>query len=200
MFSEDEQEEEEYNDRYNYHVNYMEEEHLVTDIIHGGQSAAFLSDQHDAEEGQEYPMNTHEQISFEDKEDSTHNSTEQFSAPESMVISESEQNDDDGGDGGSVEEQIPLEDADSLQKSDADQNGPTEPISIDISKSTTNRLDNDEHNDHSGKLLRAVGIVLLTFSSDYVCVLLILSLDLVSLMLSQIIALMIKKPRAGQIF
>ncbi|GLT48906.1 hypothetical protein SLA2020_224960 [Shorea laevis] len=148
MFSEDEQEEEEeYNDRYNYHVNYMEEEHLVADIIRSGESVVFLSDQHDAEEDQEYPMNTHEQISYDDQEHSTHNSTEQFSAPESQVISESEQNDDHEEDG-SVEEQVPSEDADSLQKSDANQKGPTEPIIIELSKSTSNRLDKEEHNDH----------------------------------------------------
>ncbi|GKV39427.1 hypothetical protein SLEP1_g47192 [Rubroshorea leprosula] len=157
MFSEDEQEEEEeeYNDRYNYHVNYMAEEHLGANIIRSGESVAFLSDQHDAEEDQEYPMNTHEQISYEDQEHSTHNSTEQFSAPESQVISESEQNDDDDNEDGSVEEQVPSEDADSLQKSDANQKGPTEPIIIELSKSTSNRLDKDEHNDHRGRRLEA---------------------------------------------
>ncbi|GKV23554.1 hypothetical protein SLEP1_g33263 [Rubroshorea leprosula] len=151
---EEEEKEEEYKGRHNYHVNYMEKDHLVADVIQGGKSIVFLPNQDQAEQDHhEYSMNPPDlQMNSGDQEHSSYNSTEQFSAHDSPVIPETDQNDndDDDDEDGSEEEEITTEDADSLQESDANQNVPTEAIVIDLSKSTTHppTMDGHEHDHH----------------------------------------------------
>lgn len=161
LFSEYEEEEEEeekkeHNGRYNYRVNYMEKDHLVADVIQGGKSIVFLSNQDQAEQDHhEYSMNPPDlQMNSEDQEHSSSNPTEHFSAHDSPVIPETDQNDnaDDDDEDGSEEEEITTEDADSLQESDANQNSSTEAeaIIIDLSKPTNHSpiMDGLEYDHH----------------------------------------------------
>ncbi|XP_022738105.1 uncharacterized protein LOC111290871 [Durio zibethinus] len=143
MFSEEEEEEEEEGyaaDRYNYRVNCVEKDHLVADIIHGGESLIFLSDNsfHRTENDVEESMNLHE-------DPLTSDSTEQFSAHDSSPRTDSEHDNDDIN---LQDEEIPIKDADSLQNFDVNQDGPT-PIVSPILKEPdkSDQVDNDEDDD-----------------------------------------------------
>ncbi|XVF09606.1 hypothetical protein REPUB_Repub07fG0108300 [Reevesia pubescens] len=151
MFSEEEgEEEEEYGDTYSYRVNCMEKDHLVADIIHGGESLVFLPDnsfqymtQNDVEES----MNPHDdQLTSEDQEYASY-STEQFSAHDSTPCSDSEHHDDDD-DTEIVDEEISIKDTDSLQNFDINQNGPTPIVSSILTElDKSDQVDYDEDDD-----------------------------------------------------
>ncbi|KAK6249663.1 hypothetical protein SCA6_003668 [Theobroma cacao] len=149
MFSEEEEaqeeEEEEYADRF-YRVNCMEKDHLVADIIHGGESLLFLPDnsfqtiQNDGAEESNNPPD--HQLTSEDQENASY-TTEQFSAHDSSPCSDSEHDD---GDTELLDGEIPTKDADSLCNSDVnDQDGPTPIVSpILTEQDKSDQVDNDE--------------------------------------------------------
>ncbi|XWS37652.1 hypothetical protein CRYUN_Cryun19dG0063400 [Craigia yunnanensis] len=152
MFSEEEEEEEEEYaaDRYNYRVNCMEKDHLVANIIHGGESLVFLPDNsfHRTQNDVEESMNPHvdQLITSEDQEYASY-STEQFSAHDSSPCSDSEHHDEDD-DTDLLDQEIPTKNEDSLQNFDVNQDGPTpmvSPILTELDKS--NQVDNDEDGD-----------------------------------------------------
>ncbi|OMP02155.1 Ribosomal protein L34Ae [Corchorus olitorius] len=144
MFSEEEEEEEEeeaYGERF-YRVNCMENDHLVADIIHGGESLVFLPETNfqkpqvdDFEEESMNMMNPHEQLTSSEDQEYASYSTEQFSAHDSSPCSDSDEHhddddDDDDDDTELVDEEISIKDADdSLQNSDTNQDGPTPMVS-----------------------------------------------------------------------
>ncbi|XVE64048.1 hypothetical protein DITRI_Ditri07aG0070000 [Diplodiscus trichospermus] len=158
MFSEEEEEEEkeeEYTaDRYNYRVNCLEKDHLVADIIHGGESLLFLADnsfhrtQNDAEESMDPQYD--QLITSEDQEYASY-STEQFSAHDSSPCSDSEHHDvGDDDDTDLLDEELPAKNSDSLQNFDVNQDGPTpivSPIFTELDKSE--QVDNDEDGDET---------------------------------------------------
>ncbi|XVF53910.1 hypothetical protein PTKIN_Ptkin05aG0137800 [Pterospermum kingtungense] len=152
MFSEEEEEEEEYaSDGYNYRVNCMETDHLVADIVRGGESLVFLPDnsfhrtQNDVDQESMNPLDD-QLITSEDREYASY-STEQFSAHDSSPCSDSDDNDDDDSD--LMDEEITIKEGDSLQNLDANQDGPTpivvSPVARELDKS--DQVDNDEDGD-----------------------------------------------------
>ncbi|TYH03316.1 hypothetical protein ES288_A09G209600v1 [Gossypium darwinii] len=135
MFSEEEEEEEEEEDycveRYNYKANCMENDHLVADIIHGGESLIFLPDS-----SFQRPRNDVHDDQLITSEDQEYAScyTEQ-----SPSLDSEHHHDDDDTDLFDHEE-IPTKDGDSLDNFD---DGPT-PIVSPMDKSD---VDNDEDGD-----------------------------------------------------
>ncbi|MBA0583720.1 uncharacterized protein LOC105791105 [Gossypium raimondii] len=142
---EEEEEEEEYGgDRYNYRVNCMGSDHLVADIIHGGESLVFLS------ENSFYRTPNYvedDELTSEDQEYGSY-STEQLSAHYSSPCSDSEHHchDDKETELLVEDEEIPTKDADSLQNFDVNQDCPTHtPMDSQI----LTDLDKSNHKVHS---------------------------------------------------
>ncbi|MBA0553885.1 hypothetical protein Golob_013024 [Gossypium lobatum] len=121
---EEEEEEEEYGgDRYNYRVNCMGSDHLVADIIHGGESLVFLSD-NSFYRTPNYVED--DELTSEDQEYGSY-STEQLSAHYSSPCSDSEHHCHDDNETELIveDEEIPTKDAESLQNFDVNQDCPT---------------------------------------------------------------------------
>lgn len=119
MFSEEEEEgEEEDNDRYNFHGESTEKDHLVADIIHGGESLVFLHDNsfyRDQDHVQEFVEPQKEHV-VEDQD-------------ESFDTAQHSEHDDDVSD--VREEQIPARDNRSGCTSDTNNGGSSFPVVID---------------------------------------------------------------------
>ncbi|GAV85428.1 DUF1666 domain-containing protein, partial [Cephalotus follicularis] len=138
------EEEEEYDDTY-YHVETAEKDHLVADIIHGGESLVFLPNncyqRHQQHIAKEF-INSHESVIGEDDQD------ESFAGDQFSLHGSHASESDDRDDADEIKEEIPAGDADLVLDSNQNRGGPTSPITIENEKSGL--VGNDSCNEDFG--------------------------------------------------
>ncbi|XP_027357386.1 uncharacterized protein LOC113866787 [Abrus precatorius] len=137
--SEYDDEEEEIQESYSYDHDSIERDHLVADIICGGETLLFLHNNH--------PQSTHssseEFITPQNsliEETEENYSTETLSLHKSPVVSDFENEEEEG------EEEFPAEDADSVPNFVQVESRPTSPITLNLSKSH-DLVDSDKNYD-----------------------------------------------------
>lgn len=141
---EEEEEEEEIHESYSYAGSIDREDHLVADIVCGGETLLFLHKNHPQGNNSSSEEFISPQDSLIEEDSEENNSTETLSIHNSPLVSEFENEVTEEVEE-EEEEEFPAEDADSVPNSVPIESRPTSPITLNIHKSDI--VDSDKNCD-----------------------------------------------------